>query len=68
MDIFDHNLEPVRALWQVSPSRQSLQMIIYKAIASTTDVSGKNIEMVLKEIDNLLEVEVAQAPRRDSAM
>lgn len=68
MDIFDQNLEPLRTVWQFPASRQAFQMVIYKAIATTSDLPARNVESILAEIGNILEVEEAPKTRQDTAL
>ena len=68
MELFETNLAPVRAFCAQAKSKQSLQMIVYTAIANATDLPAKDVEAVLTQIEQLLEVEEVQAPKLDAAM
>jgi hypothetical protein len=68
MEIFESNLTAVRTLWQKPRARQSLQLVIYQAIAENTDMTAKDIEQVIQGIDQLLQEEEVQETRHDPAL
>lgn len=68
MELFDENLEDARTIWQSPARRQNFQMIIYKAIAASTDLPAKEVEEVIAEIGRILEIEEKDAPRPDPAI
>ena len=68
MELFDNNLAPLRTLCLKPKDKQSLQMVVYKAIANTTDLPAKQVEDVLAELERLLEVEPEMEKRPDQAL
>jgi len=68
MELYETNLSPVRTAWNNRKAKQSFQMVIYKAIANTTDLPAKEVEEVLAEIGRLVEQEVESTTRPDPAM
>jgi len=68
MELYETNLSVVRNTWNDNKSRQSFQMVIYKAIANSTELSAKDVEEVLTEIGRLVETEIESTTRPDPAM
>ena len=56
MHLFDSNLETVRTIYLQPVERQSLELVIYQAIANTTDLPAKEVESILAEIARLIEI------------
>jgi hypothetical protein len=67
MELFESNLQPLRSLVVKPKQKQSLQMLIYMAIANTTDLPAKDVENVLAEMERLLEVTEDEQSRPDPA-
>jgi len=68
MELYETNLSVVRNTWNDNKSRQSFQMVIYKAIANSTELSAKDVEEVLTEIGRLVETAEESTTRPDPAM
>jgi hypothetical protein len=68
MELFESNLQPLRSLVVKPKQKQSLQMLVYMAIANTTTVSAKDVESVLAEMERLLEVAEDEQSRPDPAI
>jgi hypothetical protein len=68
MELFESNLSPLRALCTKLKQKQSLQMLVYMAIANTTELPAKEVEQVLAEMERLLELEETHTPKPDQAM
>lgn len=68
MELFETNLLPLRTLWKSPKDRQSVQMIIFKAIASATELSAREGEEVIAEIGRMIEVEEESKPRPDPTL
>jgi hypothetical protein len=68
MELFENNLQPLRSLCLKSKHKQSLQMLVYQAIANATDLPAKDVERVLAELERLLEVEEESVARPDPAL
>ena len=68
MELFESNLQPLRSLCVKPKQKQSLQMLVYMAIANTTDLPAKDVESVLAELDRLLETEEDSVSRPDPAI
>lgn len=68
MELYENNLIALRAYMASKKDRQNLQMVIYKAIAESTDLTAKDVDNVLQAIDRLLEVEEEIKPRPDPAL
>ena len=68
MELYETNLAAVRTVWSDRKAKQSFQMLIYKAIANTTDLPAKEVEEVLAEIGRLVEQEEESTTRPDPAM
>lgn len=56
MHLYNSNLETVRAVYLQAEGRQSLELVIYQAIANTTELPAKDVESVLSEIARLIEI------------
>jgi hypothetical protein len=68
MELFESNLQPLRSLVVKPKQKQSLQMLVYMAIANTTDLPAKDVENVLAEMERLLEVTEDEQSRPDPAI
>ncbi len=68
MELFESNLQPLRSLVVRPKQKQSLQMLVYMAIANTTDLPAKDVENVLAEMERLLEVTEDEQSRPDPAI
>ena len=68
MELYETNLSVVRNTWNDNKYRQSFQMVIYKAIANSTELSAKDVEEVLTEIGRLVETAAESTTRPDPAM
>jgi len=69
MYLFESNLETVRAVYFSASERQSLELVIYQAIANTTDLPAKQVEEILTEIARLIELTPeAEVKRGDPAL
>jgi hypothetical protein len=68
MELFESNLQPLRSLVVKPKQKQSLQMLVYMAIANTTDLPAKDVENVLSEMERLLEVTEDEQSRPDPAI
>jgi len=68
MELFESNLQPLRSLCVKPKQKQSLQMLVYMAIANTTDLPAKDVENVLAEMERLLEVTEDEQSRPDPAI
>jgi hypothetical protein len=68
MELFESNLQPLRSLIVKPKQKQSLQMLVYMAIANTTDLPAKDVENVLAEMERLLEVTEDEQSRPDPAI
>jgi hypothetical protein len=68
MELFESNLTPLRSLVVKLKQKQSLQMLVYQAIANTTDLPAKDVEQILAEMERLLEADEEEATRPDPAM
>ena len=68
MELFESNLQPLRTLCTKPKQKQSLQMLVYVAIANTTELPAKEVEAVLAEMERLLEVTEEVVSRPDQSM
>jgi hypothetical protein len=68
MELFESNLQPLRSLVVKPKQKQSLQMLVYMAIANTTTLPAKDVESVLAEMERLLEVTEDEQSRPDPAI
>jgi hypothetical protein len=68
MELFESNLQPLRSLVVKPKQKQSLQMLVYMAIANTTNLPAKDVENVLAEMERLLEVTEDEQSRPDPAI
>jgi hypothetical protein len=68
MELFESNLSVLRTLCSKPKQKQSLQMLVYMAIANTTELPAKEVESILAEMERLLELEEENQPKPDQAM
>ena len=57
----------LKSLWDLPRERQRVQMVLFQAIADSTDLTAKEVDAVIETINNLLSTEKLEAPRKDQA-
>jgi hypothetical protein len=67
MLLFESNLQPLRSLCLKPKQKQSLQLVVYQAIADTTDLPAKEVEKVIERLEQLLEERADELPQPDPA-
>lgn len=68
MELLDVDKTALQSLWQSPKERQRVQMILFQAIADTTDLSAKDVDNVMGALDNLLAAEKMSVPQKDQAL
>lgn len=54
MELYDYNIEDLKAVWVSKQKRQHAQLVIMKAIANASDISVAQAHAILAELDDLL--------------
>jgi hypothetical protein len=54
MELYDYNLEELKAIWVSKEKRQHAQIVIMKAIGNASDISVAQAHTILSELDELL--------------
>jgi hypothetical protein len=67
MLLFESNLQPLRSYCLKPKQKQSLQLVVYQAIADTTDLPAKEVEKVIERLEQLLEERAEETPQPDPA-
>ena len=68
MELFESNLSPLRTFCTKLKQKQSLQMLVYMAIANTTELPAKEVESILSEMERLLELTEELTSRPDPSL
>ena len=68
MELLDADKLGLKSLWDTPRERQRVQMILFQAIADSTELSAKDVEAVINTIDNMMTSEKIEAPKKDSAL
>lgn len=68
MELFESNLSPLRTFCTKLKQKQSLQMLVYVAIANATELPAKEVEAVLAEMERLLELSEESPSRPDPSI
>lgn len=67
MEIMESDKLGLKSLWDLPRERQRVQMVLFQAIADSTDLTAKEVDAVIETINNLLSTEKLEAPRKDQA-
>ena len=54
MDLHDETLEGLKGIWIDESKRRDAKIVVYKAIASSTDLTVKECDSIFVELDRLL--------------
>lgn len=68
MELYDNDKHSLRLLWLNPVEKQRVQMCITQAIANGSDMTAKDVDTVLNQLDLLLETDEPVEPRPDPAM
>lgn len=68
MELLDVDKLALQSLWQLPKERQRIQMILFQAIADSTDLSAKDVDNVIQAIDTMLTAEKLQPITGDQAL
>jgi hypothetical protein len=54
MELYDYNIEDLKAVWVSKEKRQNAQIVIMKAIGNASDISVATAHAILAELDDIL--------------
>ena len=54
MDIYDHTKETLKGIWDDDDQRQNAKILIMTAIGTVSEVTVKDADSILEEMDRLL--------------
>ncbi len=68
MELFEADKHGLQSLWEVPREKQRVQMILFQAIADSTELSAKEVDGIIQVIDSMLTAEKEPAPKADQAL
>lgn len=68
MELLDADKLGLKSLWESPRERQRVQMILFQAIADSTELTAKDVDAVINTIDNMLTSEKLEVPKGDQAL
>lgn len=68
MELFEADKHGLQSLWEVPREKQRVQMILFQAIADSTELSAKEVDGIIQAIDSMLTAEKVTAPKADQAL
>lgn len=68
MDLFDETTVALKGIWEKETERQNAKIVLFKAIADSTELTANECDQVFAELDRLLlKEEGADVTRPDPA-
>jgi len=64
MELFDYNIEDLKAIWVSKSKRQHAQLVIMTAIGRTSEVTIAQAHAILAELDEILVDKEDEAPKK----
>lgn len=58
----------LQTLWRSQVERQNVQLVLTEALANSTDLTAKNINLVFEQLDVLLAEKESEVPLKDRAI
>lgn len=68
MELLDADKLALKGLWDLPRERQRIQMILFQAIADSTDLTAKEVDSVINAIDTMLISEKLESSKGDQAL